>query len=695
MGITYARAARLLSALIFITFAFGLMSAEAASAASQDIQSAGPLTDISVGDDLSCQVAYQGQRQFYSPSSAPANCGTILSVDAAGASPQSYGLSRAAGNLFTRVSQSEVTGTGTAQDPSRVTTVVDAGSTGLRVTQVDSYVVGQEYYRSDITLTNTGSSGIGTGRLYHAADCYLQGSDSGYGYVDPSTNAIACAQDANNEPPALIEEFAPLTAGAAYLESYYNTVWGDVLNQTDFPNTCDCLTSQDNGMGLEWHFSLDPGQSQTFSMLSSFSPQGVVAPNHSIVASGGHAFTGSAPLTVNGDLATFTDSVANTAPSDYTASIDWGENSPPTSGTVESNGNGFTVTGAHTYDNAGSYTVTVTVAVNGNSSQGTATDSVIVSAPAPAPGPGPAAKPAVQTGAATGTGSSTARLTGLVNAGGLPTTIHWEYGLDLAYRGAGFSGNVYDESTPPQSAGSDASAKPVSVAVGALQPNSVYHVRFIASNSAGTTTGQDVTFRTATAPAPPPPVVGRNGNFSAAGGTVFVRLGGKFVKLTQIRQLPSGTLVDALHGSLNLVAASGKKGKTYTGTFSGGVFKVGQAAAGRDKGLTTLSLVEGAFKGAPSYGACKAPSGRVGARALSSRALQTLRSRASGRFRTRGRYAAGSVRGTRWTTIDRCDGTLISVQQHSVLVSDLVKHISRLVRAGHSYLALAPKPKHR
>jgi hypothetical protein len=691
VGSSYACAARRLALLIFVTFAFELVPANSAFAAAQTVQPSGPLTEIALGDDLTCQVAYQGQRQFYSPNYAPASCGTFVSVDVPGAGPQSYGLSGVAGNAFTPVSQSAVAGSGTSQDPYRVTTVADAGSTGVRVTQVDSYVVGQEYYRSDITATNTGSSGTQTGRLYHAADCYLQGSDSGYGYVDQAAKAVACSQNQNNDPPALIEEFAPLSSGALYVESGFSTVWADVRSQSDLPNTCDCTTDQDNGMGIEWHFSLDAGQSQTFSMLSSFSPQGVVAPNHVITAAGDHAFSGNTPLTVSGALATFTDSVPGTAASDYTATVDWGDGSASSPGTITANGNGFTVTGSHAYGTPGAYTITVTIAVNGNSSQATATDSVTASAPTPAP----ASKPAVQTGAASGTGSTATVLTGVVNAGGLPTTFHWEYGLDPAYRGGGFSGNIYDQSTPPQAAGSAASPQPVSASVGGLLPNTLYHARLVASNSAGTTTGQDQTFKTGVAPVPPLPTVGRNGNFTPAGGNVFVKLNGKFVKLTEVRQLPSGTVVDALHGSLNLVSASGKKGKTYNGTFTGAVFKVTQAGSGPNKGLSTLAIVEGAYKGAPSYAACKARKARKARLAprLSSGALQTLRSRANGRYRTRGRYAAGSVRGTRWTTVDRCDGTLISVQQHSVLVTDLVRRINRLVKAGHHYLALAPKRK--
>jgi hypothetical protein len=170
---------------------------------------------------------------------------------------------------------------------------------------------------------------------------------------------------------------------------------------------------------------------------------------------------------------------------------------------------------------------------------------------------------------------------------------------------------------------------------------------------------------------------------------VLIKINGKFVPLTGAEQIPSGAQIDARHGSLELITSTGRKGKTQHGTFGGAIFKLIQQRSGRDKGLVTLSLVEGAFKGAPTYASCRAgratdPAGHA---ALSSRVLQSLRSRASGRFRTRGRYAAGTVRGTAWTTTDRCDGTLIAVQLHSVLVTDLVKHITVLVRAGHHYLA--------
>ncbi len=183
-------------------------------------------------------------------------------------------------------------------------------------------------------------------------------------------------------------------------------------------------------------------------------------------------------------------------------------------------------------------------------------------------------------------------------------------------------------------------------------------------------------------------MLGKSEDVSPVSGIVFFVKNGKLVPLTEGRRLPSGTVIDALHGSLKLVTSAGKKGKAYTGTFGGAVFRVTQDRSG----LTTLTLVEGKF-GVPSYASCKAKgaSDPVAGAALSSRVLQTLRSSSRGRFRTRGRFAAGTVRGTRWTTKDRCDGTWIAVQLHSVLVTDFVKHITVLVHQGQHYLAHAPK----
>ena len=58
-----------------------------------------------------------------------------------------------------------------------------------------------------------------------------------------------------------------------------------------------------------------------------------------------------------------------------------------------------------------------------------------------------------------------------------------------------------------------------------------------------------------------------------------------------------------------------------------------------------------------------------------------------GRFRTRGRYASATVRGTKWLTADRCDGTNVKVARGVVQVADFPQRRQVTVRAGRSYLA--------
>ena len=67
--------------------------------------------------------------------------------------------------------------------------------------------------------------------------------------------------------------------------------------------------------------------------------------------------------------------------------------------------------------------------------------------------------------------------------------------------------------------------------------------------------------------------------------------------------------------------------------------------------------------------------------------LRRLFGRAHGRFRTRGRNSTATVRGTEWSVVDRCDGTLTTVKRGTVVVRDRVKHRTVTLRSGQRYLA--------
>ena len=54
-------------------------------------------------------------------------------------------------------------------------------------------------------------------------------------------------------------------------------------------------------------------------------------------------------------------------------------------------------------------------------------------------------------------------------------------------------------------------------------------------------------------------------------------------------------------------------------------------------------------------------------------------------------HSAATVRGTKWLTEERCDGTLTSVSRGSVSVRDTTARRTVIVRAGCSYLARAQR----
>jgi hypothetical protein len=170
-----------------------------------------------------------------------------------------------------------------------------------------------------------------------------------------------------------------------------------------------------------------------------------------------------------------------------------------------------------------------------------------------------------------------------------------------------------------------------------------------------------------------------------------------FFPLTEPLSLPAGTRIDARRGSLKIVTAAAQRRKTQSGVFGNGLFSIRQDSRGATKGLATLALLEGAFAGAPSYSSCRshAKSAQAGIARLSAKVLQTLRSRVRGRFRTRGRYSASTVRGTGWVMSDRCNGTLTVVRRGTVEVTDFVRHVTVVVHAGHRYFAAATKRRHK
>jgi hypothetical protein len=327
----------------------------------------------------------------------------------------------------------------------------------------------------------------------------------------------------------------------------------------------------------------------------------------------------------------------------------------------------------------------------------------------------PAAAPTSATGPPTAKSTTSAAFTAIVNPQGLPTTMHFDYGAEGA-AGATAAAVSYSSSTPEQAVGSDFADHTVSATVTGLLPNSTYHVRAVATNSAGRTVGADQVLKTPADPPPPPPVLGRAVDVTPVSGEVFVKLpagaaaaargaqtaqkGVGFVALTEARQIPVGAEIDTRLGTVRLTSATTAKHKLQSGTFQAGVFRELQSRSRSQKGLVQIQLLDGVVAGTPSYKQCAAASkasaaspraaGSARAKAkLSSKIVGLLKTNAKGQFQTRGQYSAATVRGTAFDVVDRCDGTLTRVRRGVVVVRDFRLRRNVTLRAGKSYLARA------
>jgi uncharacterized repeat protein (TIGR01451 family) len=354
------------------------------------IITSGPLTNIGISPVLNCSVRHTGDAsgEFYSDTA----CGTFVALGGTVYGPASVPAGGVGQTAYTPVSQSK-SGAGTAASPFEIHTVVTLVP-GVTLDQVDSYVVGQESYRTAATLVNSTGAPI-SAVIYKAADCYLQDSDSGYGRYDAATGAIACVGVGDNGPSSRIEQFLPLSPGSSYYESTYSSVWHAVGTGTPLPNLCEqCSAAVDNGAGLSWSVSVPAGGSVSRSHLTTFSPLGIsplstTKTADSSSAVGGHAdgytITVTNPNTTAATLTSITDDLP--AGFSYTA----GSTSGVTSSNPTVNGQQLTWSGSFTVPPSGQVSLHFGVVVSTtpgtyvNNAGGTAVDLAVVPTGSTAP----------------------------------------------------------------------------------------------------------------------------------------------------------------------------------------------------------------------------------------------------------------------------------------------------------------------
>ncbi|HEY3543878.1 MAG TPA: Ig-like domain-containing protein [Gaiellaceae bacterium] len=209
------------------------------------------------------------------------------------------------------------------------------------------------------------------------------------------------------------------------------------------------------------------------------------------------------------------------------------------------------------------------------------------------------------------------------------------------------------------------------------------------TNTANNSASAATTVVPAGGPPPPPPPPSQPGTFNAI-PTGTVRVNGSDQPADQQFVLHSGDTVDVTDGIITFTTADGS-----TGNFSSSQPTSRRALASRSASLPAQFTVEqSASGGVPTlalaggdFSACSSSRSL----AVNKKPIRQLWGSAKGNFRTRGRYASATVRGTIWLVQDRCDGTLTQVVEGVVDVLDATRHRTVAVNAGASYLA-APRP---
>ena len=616
------------------------------------INSAGPLSAIYVDEDLGCQVQAAGDvGPTFFGGTEPGACGTFLSLTNAPGIKEAnahhvFGPSPPGGvvpEAEYKALKQKLSGAGTEKSPFVITTTVAAfepGEVGERevakIVETDTYVVGQDSYKTAITVES--GPFLLAGTLYHVGDCSLSGLATGFGAGGvPTAGSVACTIQPGNGPSARFMAFTPTTAGFGLMEDQAKTVWASVnAGATQFPDTVAAATQQDNGMGISWPFSLSREEpEQTFTLTTTVSP---TSPPTSSSSAGACSPSGQVPVKVsaiNGPLAVR-----------YT--IDGGaQASAPT-------------------DAAGNATINVGAGLHTLEYRGEDETK---------------AQEAVHHVVAVG-GAPTLAITS--DQGKVGYVLGEKGSVTVAAAGGALTSNP------------SASGVPISTA-----SLGTFSVVGSATNACGTTNAS-FTYTVL-----PPPVLGESVNVEPVSGKVFVALppgaqsssltaplaealvslhkGLRFIPLPEARQIPVGSTLKATAGVARITTATATKGQLQFGSFSAGIFKLLQAR--RQRGLAQLNLIDSRNASQVCASTGKA---RVAATHLSSKVLGRLTGSAHGKFTTRGKYSAATVRGTIWSVTNQCNGTITRVTRGVVKVRDFLRRKTITLRAAKHYLARAP-----
>jgi hypothetical protein len=245
----------------------------------------------------------------------------------------------------------------------------------------------------DVSIDGTVSTFTDTGQVLNTGGRDLASCPSGTNESTQWTpvGGAACAGSALTLAPASQRQDvgADATVTASFDNSCGNPLQGVAVDFAvtagpDAGSTGTAVTNE-NGQATFAYQGSAAGTDTVHASITN--PAGTIPSNDvqviwdkPITAVGGHSFTGTEPAAISAPVATFTDPNPSAQASEYSASVNWGDGTPATAGTVSGpTGGPFTVSGSHTYGDEGSYPVTVTITDTDNpANSATANDTATV-----------------------------------------------------------------------------------------------------------------------------------------------------------------------------------------------------------------------------------------------------------------------------------------------------------------------------
>jgi uncharacterized protein YkwD len=191
---------------------------------------------------------------------------------------------------------------------------------------------------------------------------------------------------------------------------------------------------------------------------------------------------------------------------------------------------------------------------------------------------------------------------------------------------------------------------------------------------------------------PPQPALRESVLVTSVRGTVLVRLAGQteFRPLSTTTLIMAGSEVETINGRVRLTSAADETGLVQTADFYQGRFVVGYTddfpEISPPQVVTNLTL-SGSLSGCAKKRKASRRLAVLDARRPAKPKQRRLWGSGNGKFRTNGKYASATVRGTTWLTQDECTSTLIRVRGGRVDAFDfrLRRHV--LLRPGQTYVA--------